>query len=84
MSDDLVKRSIEELQEITRCHCHPAYIDRGRHSPECHYDSSEAVKIVADRIEQLAAINEELEKQRDRYARALHCVMRLHDISLAT
>ena len=77
MSDDLVKRSIEELQEITRCHCHPAYTDRGRHSPECHYYSWEAVKIVADRIE-------ELEKERDRYARALQCVMRLHDISLAT
>jgi hypothetical protein len=55
MSDDLVKRSIAELQDIVRCRCHPAYKDRGLHDPDCECDSAEAVQVVADRIEELEA-----------------------------
>jgi hypothetical protein len=55
MSDDLVKRSIAELQDIVRCRCHPAYKDRGMHDPDCECDSAEAVQVVADRIEELEA-----------------------------
>jgi hypothetical protein len=55
MSDDLVKQSIAELQDIVRCRCHPAYKDRGLHDPDCECDSAEAVQVVADRIEELEA-----------------------------
>lgn len=55
MSDDLVKQSIEELQDLVRCCCHPAYSGRGLQDPECECDSAEAVKIVAGRIDELEA-----------------------------
>lgn len=53
MSDDLVKQAIAELQDLVRCCCHPAYKDRGLHDPNCECDSAEAVRVVADRIEEL-------------------------------
>ena len=55
MSDDLVKQSIEELRELMRCRCHPAYTDRGLHNSDCMYYMDAAVNIVADRIEELEA-----------------------------
>ena len=55
MSDDLVKQSIEELRELMRCRCHPAYTDRKLHDSECMYYMNAAVNIVADRIEELEA-----------------------------
>ena len=55
MSDDLVKQSIAELQDLVRCRCHEAYKGRGLHDPDCHCDSAETVKVVADRIEELEA-----------------------------
>ena len=55
MSDDLVKQSIAELQDIVRCRCHPAYKDRGMHDPDCECDSADAVQVVAKRIEELEA-----------------------------
>jgi len=55
MSDDLVKQSIVELLDIVRCRCHPAYRDRGMQDPDCECDSADAVKVVADRIEELKA-----------------------------
>ena len=55
MSDDLVKQSLAELHDIVRCRCHPAYTGRGMHDPDCECDSVEAVKAVADRIEELEA-----------------------------
>ena len=55
MSDDLVKQSLAELHDIVRCRCHPAYTGRGMHDPDCECDSIEAVKAVADRIEELEA-----------------------------
>ena len=53
MTDDLVRQSIAELQDIVRCRCHPAYRDRGMQDPNCECDSADAVQIVADRIEEL-------------------------------
>jgi hypothetical protein len=53
MTDDLVKQSIAELQDIVRCRCHPAYTGRGMHDPDCECDSADAVQVVADRIEEL-------------------------------
>jgi hypothetical protein len=53
MSDDLVKQSLAELQDLVRCRCHPAYKDRGMHDPDCDCDSADAVQVVADRIEEL-------------------------------
>ena len=62
MSDDLAKQSIEELRELMRCRCHPAYTDRGLHNSECMYYMNASVKIVADRIEELeAALPEQIE-----------------------
>ena len=55
MTDDLVRQSIAELQDIVRCRCHPAYRDRGMQDPDCECDSADAVQIVADRIEELEA-----------------------------
>jgi hypothetical protein len=55
MSDDPVKQSIAELQDLVRCRCHPAYTGRGLHDPDCECDSAEAVQVVADRIEELQA-----------------------------
>lgn len=55
MSDDLVKQSIAELQDLVRCQCDEAYKDRGLHDPTCCCDYAEAVKVVADRIEELEA-----------------------------
>jgi hypothetical protein len=62
MSDDLVKQSIEELRELMRCRCHPAYTDRGLHNSDCMYYMDAAVNIVADRIEELEAERDALEK----------------------
>ena len=53
MTDDLVKQSIAELQDIVRCRCHPAYKDRGMHDPDCECDSADAVKTVIDYIAEL-------------------------------
>jgi uncharacterized coiled-coil protein SlyX len=55
MSDDLVKQSIAELQDIVRCRCHPAYKGRGMQDPDCECDSADAVQVVIDRIEELEA-----------------------------
>jgi len=55
MGDDLVKQSIAELQDLVRCRCHEAYRGRGMHDPDCHCDTAEAVKVVADRIKALTA-----------------------------
>jgi hypothetical protein len=57
MTDDLVKQSIAELQDIVRCRCKPAFKDRGMHDPDCECDSADAVQVVADRIEELEAEN---------------------------
>ena len=53
MTDDLVKQSIAELQDLVRCRCHPAYKDRGMHDPDCDCDSADAVQVVVDHIEEL-------------------------------
>ena len=55
MSDDLVKQFIAELQDLVQCRCHEAFKGRGLHDPDCHCDTAEAVKVVADRIEELEA-----------------------------
>jgi hypothetical protein len=55
MSNDLVKQSIAELQDLVRCRCHPVYKDLGMHDPDCDCDSADAVQVVADRIEELEA-----------------------------
>jgi len=72
MSDDLVKQSIAELQDLVRCRCHEAYKGRGLHDPDCHCDTAEAVKAVAARIK-------DLEAQRKKTYEALLKVTRLHD-----
>ena len=55
MSDDLVKQAMAELADVVRCRCHEAYTVRGLRDPDCECDSAEAVKVVADRIEELEA-----------------------------
>ena len=55
MSNDLVKQSIAELQDLLRCRCHPAYKDRGLHDPDCDCDSADAVLVVIDYIAELEA-----------------------------
>jgi hypothetical protein len=41
------------LQDLVRCRCHEAYKGRGLHDPNCHCDSADAVKVVADDLEAL-------------------------------
>ena len=53
MTEDLVKQSIAELQDLVRCRCHDAYKVRGLHDPDCECDNADAVRVVADRIEEL-------------------------------
>lgn len=55
MSDDLVKQAMAELTDVVRCRCNEAYTGRGLRDPDCQCDSAEAVKVVADRIEELEA-----------------------------
>jgi hypothetical protein len=56
MSDDLVKQSIAELQDLVRCRCQPVFM----HGPDCNCDTADAVQTVADRIEELEADNKGL------------------------
>ena len=67
MTDAELKQAMAELQEVVRCRCHEAYRDRGLKDPHCECDSAEAVKIVADRIEELEAKLATCEKYRDAY-----------------
>ena len=61
MSDpEKTQQALRELWDIVRCRCHEAYTGRGLHDPDCECDSADAVKVVADRIEQLVATNKEL------------------------
>jgi hypothetical protein len=53
VSDDLVKQAMAELTDVVRCRCNEAYTGRGLRDPDCQCDSAEAVKVVADRIEEL-------------------------------
>jgi hypothetical protein len=55
MTNDLVKQSIAELQDLVRCRCHEAYKVRGLHDPDCECDNADAVQVLADRIEELEA-----------------------------
>jgi hypothetical protein len=50
---DPVKQALAELQDLVRCRCHEAYKSRGLHDPNCHCDSADAVKVVADDLETL-------------------------------
>jgi hypothetical protein len=50
---DPVKQALAELQDLVRCRCHEAYKGRGLHDPNCHCDSADAVKAVADDLETL-------------------------------
>jgi chromosome segregation ATPase len=78
MSDDLVKQAIAELGDIVRCRCHPAYKDRKLHDPDCNCDSAEALKVVADRIEELEAQLEAIEEDGTKSLNALpDCLMKL-------
>lgn len=52
MTDDPVKQALAELNDIVRCRCHEAYKGRGLQDPQCMCDSADAVKVVADRIEE--------------------------------
>jgi len=63
MSDDLVKQSIAELQDIVRCRCHPAYKDRGMHDPDCECDSADAVQVVINYIAELEEYKAMYERQ---------------------
>lgn len=53
MSNDLVKQSIAELQDLVRCRCHDAYKGRGLHDPTCCCDYAEALKMLEDHIKEL-------------------------------
>lgn len=71
MSDDLVKQALAELGDVVRCRCHEAYTGRGMHDPDCQCDSAEAVKVVAERIEELEAKLEALDHAYDSIVQAL-------------
>lgn len=65
MSNDLVKQAIAELQDVVRCRCHEAYKGRGLQDPSCECDSADAVKVVANCIEELEAELVEARRRRD-------------------
>lgn len=58
--EEKVSQALAELWDIVRCRCHEAYTGRGLHDPDCECDSTDALQIVTDRIEQLAVTNEAL------------------------
>jgi hypothetical protein len=33
----------KQFEEEFPCHCHDAYLDRGRHGPDCYFDEAEDV-----------------------------------------
>ena len=75
MSDDLVKQAMAELTDVVRCRCNEAYTGRGLRDPDCQCDSAEAVKVVADRIE-------ELESKLAKAVKALELALELADNGL--
>ena len=42
-----IEQAIDELRDLVRCRCHPAYKDRGLHDPDCNCDDAEAVEVLA-------------------------------------
>jgi hypothetical protein len=68
---DPVKQALAELQDLVRCRCHEAYKSRGLHDPNCHCDSADAVKAVADDLETLdKACKEWVDVSQQNYQRA--------------
>jgi len=53
MTDDLVKKALDELGDVVRCRCDEAFRDRDLQDPECNCDSMDAVRVVIARVEWL-------------------------------
>lgn len=47
MSDLSIEQAIDELRDLVRCRCHPAFTERKLHDPDCNCDSAEAVEVLA-------------------------------------
>lgn len=45
-TDAEVRDALDEMDDITRCRCHPGFKDRGLQDPDCHCDSAEAVAVL--------------------------------------
>lgn len=50
MSDLSIEQSIDELRDLVRCRCHPAFTERKLHDPDCNCDSAEAVEVLANAL----------------------------------
>jgi len=42
-----IEQAIDEMRDLVRCRCHPAFKERGLHDPDCNCDSAEAVEVLA-------------------------------------
>ena len=50
MSDLSIEQAIDELRDLVRCRCHPAFTERKLHDPDCNCDSAEAVEVLANAL----------------------------------
>ena len=48
MSDLSIEQAIDEMRDLVRCRCHPAFTERKLHDPDCNCDSAEAVEVLAN------------------------------------
>jgi len=62
-----IQQAIDELRDLVRCRCHPAYKDRGLHDPDCNCDDAEAVEVLANALPavQPAHVNETPKSEHD-------------------
>ena len=67
MSDLSIEQAIDELRDLVRCRCHPAFTERKLHDPDCNCDSAEAVEVLAHA--------ERAEAERDRLRDALEYIL---------
>ena len=50
MSDLSIEQAIDEMRDLVRCRCHPAFTERKLHDPDCNCDSAEAVEVLANAL----------------------------------
>jgi len=50
MSNLSIEQAIDELRDLVRCRCHPAFTERKLHDPDCNCDSAEAVEVLANAL----------------------------------
>jgi hypothetical protein len=68
MSNLSIEQAIDELRDLVRCRCHPAFTERGLRDPDCNCDSAEAVEVLANALPAVqpdAHVNETQKREHD-------------------